>query len=92
MLLGSLMERSWVMTLARLEIRVELGVFPMEKERMVPRQSPRPQVPFVMGRIFYVVQCLFCLQRRQIFKFGYMINNYKNTTYIHWTCKNERKI
>ena len=86
------MERSRIMELARLGIQVELGVFLVEKEHMVSRKPPHPQMPFVIDRILFVVECSFYLQRRQIFKFGYMINNYKNKTYIHWTSKNGRKI
>ena len=58
MLLGSLMEKSRVATLAGLEIRVELRVFPIEEECVVPRQPPHPQVLIKVDRVLSVVLCI----------------------------------
>ena len=63
MLLGLLMERSRVAVLVGLGIWVELEALFVEEERVVPRQSPCPQVSFMVDRILFVVVCLFCLQK-----------------------------
>ena len=63
MLLGSLMERSRVMTLSGLEIKVRPGALLVEEKRVVPRQPSCLQMPFVVGHILFVVECSFCLQK-----------------------------
>ena len=77
------MGRSRVVILGGLEILGELGVLLVEEERVVLRKPHRLQVSFVIDRFLSMVECSFCLQMRQIFRFRCMINNYKNTTYIH---------
>ena len=63
MLPGSSVERSQVAALARLEILKELGVLPMDEERVVLRQPPHPQVPYEVGRILVVV--VYPLSRKE---------------------------
>ena len=43
MLLGSLVGKNRVKVLVELEILKKLGIHPIEEERVVPRQTPRPQ-------------------------------------------------
>ena len=63
MLLGSLMERSRIVALAGLGIRVELGVLLVEEKRMVLRQPPRSQMPFEVDHVIFVVVYSFYLHR-----------------------------
>ena len=56
-------KKSWVATLVELKIRVGPGAFLAEEERVVSRQPPRPQVPFVVDRVLFVMECSFCLQK-----------------------------
>ena len=63
MSLGSWAERSRVTTSVGLGIQVEPGAFPVDEKHMVPMQPPRPQAPFVVDRILFVVECTFFLQK-----------------------------
>ena len=58
------MERSRVVASTRPEIWDGLGALLMEKERVVPRQPLRPHVPFVVGRVLFMVGCSFYLQNK----------------------------
>ena len=64
-----------------LEIRVELGAFPVEQECVVPRQLLCPQLPFVVGCVLFVVKYLFVFKKRQIFSSIDEINSDKNNLY-----------
>ena len=64
----------------------------MEKESIVPRQPPRPQVPYEVDRILFMVEYSSCLKKRQIFSFKNKIDNGENETYIHWNRKNGERI
>ena len=61
--LGSWVERNRVAVLARLGIQVGLGAFPIEKERVMSRQPPRPQALVEVDRVLSIVICSFCLQK-----------------------------
>ena len=57
------------MALVELEIRVGLEALLVEQERVVSRQPLRPQVPYVVGRVIFVVEYSFCLQIETIIQF-----------------------
>ena len=63
MLLGSLMERSQVAALVGLGIQIGPETLSIEEERVVSRQSPRPQMPFVVSHVLFMVEYSFCLQK-----------------------------
>ena len=57
------MKKSQVAVSTGLGIRVGLGAFPIEKKCVVQRQPPHPQVPIVVGRVLFVVECSSYLQK-----------------------------
>ena len=69
MILGPLMEKRQVVALVGLGIRVELGALLMEEEFMVLMQPSRPQMPFVVNHIIFVMECLFYLQKELDYRF-----------------------
>ena len=57
------MEKSRVDVLGELEILRKLGIQPMDKVRVVPRQPPRPQMPYIVGHILFMMECSYSLQK-----------------------------
>ena len=49
--------------LSELETLKKLGIQPVEEVRVVPGQPPRPQVPYVVDCILFVVEWSSCLQK-----------------------------
>ena len=64
--LGSWAKRNQVVASAGPKIRVGPGALFVEKERVVLRKPPHPQVSFVVGRVLFVAKCLFFLQNETV--------------------------
>ena len=53
--LGSYVEKIWIVASVGLVISAGLRALPAKEKREVPRQPPRPQVPYEVGRILIVM-------------------------------------
>ena len=80
------------MALVELEIRVRPEAFAVEEEHLVLRQPPRPHVSYVVDRVFFMVECLFCLLKEidvQIHIYDIQLQEYN---LFHWTHENGKSI